>query len=360
MLIGRGGRLSRAWRRGWSGATVASSGVARITSWTLTTANADAATPETQKLKSVGNNIWVAKGYFNLGEGGTGKGLQYDGLKARLLDRIATCPRAQQNESTAEELDEERKAISALQEGEHVPFVLDTAMFVIRHDDDQVAIRSVCPFDEQLADEVRSLGKVTSIVAASLQHWLFVPQWKAAFPDATVYITPAAIGEDLRAKLGELGDDAIELCDVTDRAPPQISTDIEQLLFRGAPLNMNETIFYHKPSRSLIVDDAFYGGYSACCPTSWFSRAWFKATKNGSFRSAELPIYRTSRVHTHGDTSALASDLEQVASWDIDQVLYTHGASVCTENAKAQFLSVWQVVLDEAEELTEDEQSAHA
>jgi hypothetical protein len=40
--------------------------------------------------------------------------------------------------------------------------------------------------------------------------------------------------------------------------------------------------------------------------------------------------------------------------------LYTHGASVCTENAKAQFLSVWQVVLDEAEELTEDEQSAHA
>lgn len=52
-------------------------------------------------------------------------------------------------------------------------------------------LRSVVPFDEALAAQVRELGTVTSIVAASLQHWLFVPQWKEAFPDAIVYVTPA-------------------------------------------------------------------------------------------------------------------------------------------------------------------------
>ena len=304
---------------------------------------------------SVGQDVWLTKGYFNLGEDGTGEGLQYDGLKARLLDRIAVDPAAQLNESSANELHEEQAAIEELKKGEHVPFVLDTAMFVIRHRRDEIMLRSVCPFDPALAAEVSSLGKVTSIVAASLQHWLFVPEWKAAFPEASVFITPAALGEDLGAKLGDIGRDAIELHEVIDGAAGQVSPDIEQLLFHGAPLNMNETIFYHKPSRSLIVDDAFYGGYSPCCATSWFSRSWFKATKNGSFRSAELPIYRTSRVHTHGDASALASDLEQVAKWDIGQILYTHGASLCTVDAKEEFLNAWRVVVDEAGELSTKE-----
>jgi hypothetical protein len=357
IMIGRASRPPlRAWGRGHRAIVLSGGMGSTAMPWRSTTTSA----APVARLMNVGPNIWLTKGYFNLGEGGTGKGLQYSGLKDRLLDRIAACPGAQHTESTSEELSEERRAVSALQQGEHVPFVLDTAMFVIRHGDDQISIRSVCPFDQRLADEVSSLGTVTSIIAASLQHWLFVPQWKAAFPQATVYVTPAAFGEDLRVKLGDLGDEAVELCDVVDGAAPQISTDVEQLLFRGAPLNANETIFFHKPSRSLLVDDAFYGGYSSCCHTSWFARTWFKATKNGSFRSAELPIYRTSRVHTHGDVAALASDLEQVASWDIQQVLYTHGASVCTTDAKNQFLGAWQVVLDEAEEMAHAEKLAAA
>ena len=315
-------------------------------------ASGAAALATAPQLMNVGQDIWLTKGYFNLGEGGTGRGLQYGGLKERLLERVNADPSAQHHESTSEELGEERQALADLQEGKNPAFVLDTAMFVIRHDSDKIMLRSVCPFDARLADDVRKLGEVTSIVAASLQHWLFVPQWKAAFPDATVYITPAALGEDLRTKLGDIGEAAIELRDVTEQSPAaQISGDIEQLLFRGAPLNMNETLFYHKPSRSLIVDDAFYGGYSACCKTSWFARAWFKATKNGSFRSAELPIYRTSRVHTHGDVRLLAEDLERVAGWDFEQVLYTHGASVCATHAKSHFLNAWAAVLEEADEL---------
>lgn len=300
-------------------------------------------------LRSAGPGLWFCKGTFNLGEDGTGNGLQYPGLRNRLLDRVEADGASQLRESTEDELFEEREALAAVSAGKHVPFELDTAMTVIRHDSDQIMLRSVVPFTEALASEVRDLGRVTSLVVACLQHWLFVPEWKAAFPDATVYITPAALGEDLRDKLGsKIGGEAVELRDVIDGATPQISPDIEQLLFRGAPLNMNETIMFHRPSRTLIVDDAFYGGYSACCNTSWFQRSWFKATKNGSFRSATLPSYRTERVHTHGDVTALVDDLKSISQWDFDQIVYTHGQSLCNVDAKAAFLGAWEAVVEQA------------
>ena len=307
------------------------------------------------RLQEVGTDLWMTKGYFNLGEGGTGKGLQYHGLRKRLLDRVHEDQDSQLGESTYGELVEEITALNAVQEGNHVPFELDTAMTIVRHGDNEIMLRSVVPFEEELAEEVRELGTVTSIVAASLQHWLFVPQWKEAFPNAVVFITPSALGEDLRDKLGaNIGENAVELCDVIHgcaiNGTPQISESIEQYLFRGAPLNMNETIMFHRPSRSLIVDDAFYGGYSCSCTTSWFARSWFKATKDGSFRGASLPSYRTQRVHTHGCSSELAATLDTLSKqWDFEQIVYTHGESLCTENAKDQFFDAWGAVLAEGE-----------
>ena len=140
------------------------------------------------RLREVGSDLWMSKGYFNLGDCSPayGKGLQYQGLRSRLLDRVSADQAAQRCESTPEELAEETSALNCVREGKHVPFELDSAMSVVRHNNNQLMLRSVVPFDEALAAEVRALGTVTSIVAASLQHWLFVPQWKEAFPDAVV------------------------------------------------------------------------------------------------------------------------------------------------------------------------------
>lgn len=291
----------------------------------------------------MGRGLWITKGIFALGEGGTGRGLQYAGLRQRLLDRVEEDGDDQLRESTPEELVEEQAALKAVVQGERKAFHLDTAMHVVL-DASGVHLRSVVPYTEELAQQVRGLGPVRSLIAASLQHWLFVPQWKEAFPGAQIYITPAACGECLRGKLGDLGADAIELVDGCG----QISPDLDHLLFRGAPLNMNETVALHMPSRTLLCDDAFYGGYGPTCATSWFTRAWFKATKGGSFSSSRLPSYRTSRVHTHGDASALAASLTSVLAWEFDKIAYCHGHSVCTENAKEQFHAAWRVVLDEA------------
>ena len=62
--------------------------------------------------------------------------------------------------------------------------------------------------------------------------------------------------------------------------------------FRGAPLNMNEFLLLHLPSKTLIASDGFYGGYGQAETPSWFCRVWFKLMKQESFRNMSLPIYR--------------------------------------------------------------------
>ena len=61
---------------------------------------------------------------------------------------------------------------------------------------------------------------------------------------------------------------------------------------RGAPLNMNEFLLFHSPSKTMIASDGFYGGYVPEETPSWFCRVWFKLMKQGSFRKMSLPVYR--------------------------------------------------------------------
>merc|ERR1712012_68118 len=83
-------------------------------------------------------------------------------------------------------------------------------------------------------------------------------------------------------------------------------------LVQGAPLSLNEFLFYHGASSTLVASDSFYGGYEKEETPSWFARLWFKLTRGGSFRVARLPIYRTSRVVSHGSPSTLLHETAQL------------------------------------------------
>ena len=63
-------------------------------------------------------------------------------------------------------------------------------------------------------------------------------------------------------------------------------------LLEGAPLSLNEFLFYHGASSTLVASDSFYGGYHEDETPTWFARLWFKLTRGGSFRKTRLPIYR--------------------------------------------------------------------
>jgi len=126
----------------------------------------------------------------------------------------------------------------------------------------------------------------------------------------------------------------------------QLGESLEARLLEGAPLNMNEFCFHHKPSSTLIASDAFYGGHTQA-ETTWFQRLWFKLTKAGSFRACRLPAYRTVRVKTDGDVQALLTCVDgMVEDWNFKQIIFAHGTNPYTDDACKAFRDSWYVLED--------------
>jgi len=283
---------------------------------------------------NISEDIWIVRRLFSLGAGQT-DGLTWTGLRKRVLEMLGDkrfshpALSFKENESTEEQLVEEICRVKEVLNGEITPFPLDSTMTIIRKDG-RLTLHSVVPLDGDLLNEVRKLGEVTLLLVPNLQHWLFVQSWLDAFPLADVGLVPAAHGEDLEDKMKFLKNhggrvfclDEAEIQRLTPR------TGLTGKLIIGAPLSLNEFVFYHPDSGTLIASDSFYGGYTDNEVPTWFARFWFKLTKSGSFRAVRLPIYRTSRVISHGDPELLLDCVEKmIDAWDIKQITFAHGTS---------------------------------
>jgi hypothetical protein len=125
----------------------------------------------------------------------------------------------------------------------------------------------------------------------------------------------------------------------------QIHEDIDQHLLEGGPLYMNEFLFFHASSKTLIASDAYYGGYTTSAQPEWFGRIWFKCTK-GTFRKAKLPIYRTARILTHGNIDTLIACCEKlIKGWDFNTIVHAHGTNFWPAKPKESFLAGWEEVV---------------
>lgn len=247
----------------------------------------------------VGEEVWVVRSLFPLGSNQQ-DGLTYAGLRDRLLsllgDKPITHPALNfaENESSFAELSEEVAKVQDIVADRPISFPLDITMTVIRHGG-KLALHSAVPPSQELLAEIAKLGEVSWLLAPNLQHWLFLPAWLAAFPSASVGLAPPALGESLTSKMPHLADHkgAVGLL-----GQPEVMAKLEEEMgligrhLQGAPLNLNEYLFYHDTSGTMIASDSFYGGYAAEETPSWFARLWFKLTRRGSFRTARLPIYR--------------------------------------------------------------------
>lgn len=196
--------------------------------------------------------------------------------------------------STPAQVEEEKEMMKAVEEGQDVDLPLDTTMTVVRMSNNRVLLHNTVPYDDTLGDQVADMGHVNAIVAPNLRHWMFIKQWAERFPEATIYIAPEAHGESLVEKLGNYVDKTrlhnLEACDPFDES-------LKHRLLKGAAYKLNEVLFFHEPSKTLLASDTFYGGYQPDDPfLSWFARVWFKMSK-GSWQSDSLPSYRVDGVN---------------------------------------------------------------
>lgn len=196
--------------------------------------------------------------------------------------------------------------------GVEVPFRvagirLGARMTVVRLSDGRLWLHSPVSIDDALRAEIDALGSVAHLIAPSKVHHLFVPKLASIYPNAALWGAPGLA--DKRKDIsfhGELGETA-----------PEWESEIEQLLVEGAPL-MNEVLFFHRPSRSLIVTDIAFNIASA---EHWWTRSYLRMMGvYGGFGQSRM-VKLCAR-----DRAAIKKSIDRALDWDFDRVVVTHGA----------------------------------
>ncbi len=124
-------------------------------------------------------------------------------------------------------------------------FPFPTRMTIIKLDDNSLWIHSPCMLDDNLKRSVNQLGQVKYLVSPNKLHHLFILNWVAAFPHALTYSSPGVERKRRDIKFTN----QLKNC-----SPPEWNRDIEQVIFKGSMV-MEEVVFYHKESNTLIVAD---------------------------------------------------------------------------------------------------------
>jgi hypothetical protein len=161
--------------------------------------------------------------------------------------------------------------------------------------------------DAGLKEKLDALGPVRAIVAPSKAHYLSVPPYIGAYPDAVFYAAPG---------LGDKRRDLVAGRILGDDPPPAWAGQIGQHLFRGVPA-LNEVVFLHRASRTLLLTDLVFN-----VPASEAHRArLFYALVGAVDRFGPHRVVRLA----FRDKQAARRSTVAILGWDFDRVVVSHG-----------------------------------
>ncbi len=192
-------------------------------------------------------------------------------------------------------------------------FPYPTRMVVVRLPNQRLWVWSPIPLDRGLREAVDQIGTVAYLISPNKLHHLYLAEWQAAYPHAQLWGPPATVAKrrDL-SFAGVLGDHpAGGWADV-----------IDQVWFQGSLL-LDEVIFFHRPSRTVIIGDLsenFSRGFldRHWAPwKQWVARHWKIVAPYGY---APLEV----RLATLKRKSARAT-VQRMLDWAPERVIMAHG-----------------------------------
>jgi len=162
----------------------------------------------------------------------------------------------------------------------------------------------------ELFDALAALGPVSHIVSASLAHHGYMAQWLGNYPDAAGLGPPGLADKCPHIPLaGALGDTPV----------PALAADLEQVWVSAVP-TFSETVFFHRPSRTVLVTDLLMHFGSKAEGYSWGSRL-----VGSVFRG---PVRRATRSVLAKDKAAFRAQIGRVAAWKARRLVMSHGSIV--------------------------------
>ena len=157
------------------------------------------------EAEKIGDSLYVIKTVVSIGEG-PGH-LTHSGLRDRFLQNLENGRQEKflqtDKFTNLQMLKEETQYIQEVKQDKIQSFGIDTTTTVIQLQDGSLVLHSPGKATENLVQEVQKLGtKIAGIIAPNLQHWLGCQSWANLYPEAIIYVAPAAEGECLLEKLG--------------------------------------------------------------------------------------------------------------------------------------------------------------
>ena len=125
---------------------------------------------------------------------------------------------------------------------------LPIRMTIIRLTSGDLLLHSPTRYSSALCDELERLGAIRYLLAPSIAHWMFVPEWQKALPDATLLAVP---GLSARKQVREAGLRIDR--ELLDGTPEEWADEIETVVV-PSPL-FAEIALFHRPSRTLVLTD---------------------------------------------------------------------------------------------------------
>ena len=186
------------------------------------------------------------------------------------------------------------------------PFKFDIRMTVLRLQSGGLLLHSPIAIDETIKDELNQLGIVEHIVAPNCFHHLYASRAKQLFPDAMLWASPG-----LRDKRNDINFDA-----VINEQQPDWGNTVEFRFIAGMPV-LNEVVFFHKPSRSLICSDLVFNiqkGSNVFIRSLWRLFGVWKTL--GQSRSWRFMVKNREEV---------TSSINSVLQWKFERVIMAHG-----------------------------------
>jgi hypothetical protein len=186
---------------------------------------------------------------------------------------------------------------------------------IIRLTSGDLIIHSTAPFSPLDVQAISALGRPRWLVDAMLLHDTFAKDAKAAFPELPL-LGPEGFAEAAKVPAQPLLP-----------APSEWAGEVEVLALQGMP-KLEEHVFFHRPSRTLIVADFVFN-------FDYRGNAWERFFRRWAIGLKHQPgMTRVFRMFIQ-DRAAFKASLATMLEWDFQRVICGH-KEVVEHDAKAR------------------------
>jgi len=178
---------------------------------------------------------------------------------------------------------------------------------IVRLAGDRLVVHSPLGISDELAREIEALGEVSTIVAPSCIHFLFLKRAMARWPKARVMGAPG-----LEKKVPGVGFAPLP----ASGAPEPFGGELLVRRIEGVPY-IQEHVFLHPKTQTLVVTDLVFNIHE----TRGFGMPIFLRVVGAWKKTAQSRVWR----FLTKDCGLAGQCVEDVLAWPFDRVVMAHG-----------------------------------